>query len=241
MKCYCYETEREFIFCVEDAAGEVLKNLQSDAYWTETDGGKFVKSYPTDMGWDDAWYLDEAYKSAVICNFKRLGPSWLRGEFNCEKVLLSLAKTFADNGVEWYIIGSASEFVLGVDVSPHDIDIAVHVRDFYKVKALFTDYVIEPLGDNKGNWLVRYFGKLCIDGASVDVAADDKMNGENRDVPYDIVNWNGYELHIEPLLIRYRTEINRGRDDRIKAIEAYMEAYMNKENGGENNGHQENR
>lgn len=222
MKCFCYETETKFIFCVEGAEGKIYENLLADQYWTKTDEDKFIKIYPLDTGWDDAWYMKPEYKEAVIKNFARLGQSWIEGIFDWKSVLLQLAKMFAENGVEWYIIGSTSEAVLGVGIKPHDIDIAVHTKDFYKVKDLTYGYVIEPLGDNKGNWLVRYFGKLCVDGASVDIAADDKLNMENNRHLYEKVSWNGYEVFITPLRNRYEVEKHRDRGDRIKAIEAYM-------------------
>jgi len=222
MKCYCYETKTEFIYCVEGATGAVYENLQADRYWTKTADDKFIKIYPLDTGWDDAWYCAPEYKNAVINNFARLGQSWLEGVFDWEKVLSFLVQKFVANGIEWYIIGSVSEATLDVNIKPHDIDIVVHTKDFYKVKDLFRDYTIEPLGDNKGNWLVRYFGKLCVDGASVDIAADDKMNLENCQRPYEKAKWNGYDVYIEPLKIRCEVEIQRGRKDRIKAIEEYM-------------------
>lgn len=222
MKFYCYETETEFIFCVENAKGKIYENLQADRFWTKADDDKFVKIYPMDTGWDDAWYLIPEYKEAVKNNFTRLGQSWIKGIFDWKAVLSLLAQLFKENEIEWYIIGSASEAVLGVDVIPHDLDIAVHTKDFYKVKDLTCEYVIEPLGDNKGNWLVRFFGKLCVNGASVDVAADEKLNIENNREHYEKVLWNGYDVYITPLRERYEVEIQRDRKDRIKAIEKYM-------------------
>ena len=222
MKCYCYENKMKFIYCVENAVGRIYENLQIDRYWTKTDDGKFIKIYPMDTGWDDAWYLVPGYKEAVINNFANLGQSWLEGVFNWKKVLLFLARKFAENGIEWYIIGSISEAVLGVEITPHDIDIVVHTKDFYKVRDLFREYTVEPLGDNKGNWLVQYFGKLCIDGASVDVAADDKMNIENHKPRYEKTMWNGYSMFILPIKARYNIELQRDRKDRIEVIEKFM-------------------
>ena len=76
MKCCCYETETEFIYCVEGARGEIYNKLQTDNYWTKTNDDRFIKIYPIDTGWDDAWYLDSSYKEAVINNFARMGQSW---------------------------------------------------------------------------------------------------------------------------------------------------------------------
>ena len=222
MKCYCYETEKEFIYCVEGAKGSAFDSLAADQYWAKTVEDKFIKTYPMDTGWDDAWYLNPEYKEAVKTNFARMGQAWIEREFDWKSVLSLLAQLFKENGIEWYIIGSTSEAVLGVDIFPHDIDIVVHTKDFYKVKNLTHEYVVEPLGDNKGNWLVRYFGKLCVNGASVDIAADDKLNIENNCEHYEKASWNGYEVYITPLSERYEVEIQRNRKDRITAIEEYM-------------------
>jgi len=216
MKCYCYETEIEFIFCVEDADMKFEDNLKA-AWWKKIDK-RFIKVYPKEM--DDG--VDGEDKEIIKRNFARLGQSMFEGIFDWKKVLLLLAQKFADNRIEWYIIGSTSEAVLGVNINPHDIDIIVHTRDFYKVKSIFSDYVVEPFVDNKGTWLVRYFGRLCIDGAIVDIAADEKMNLENHQHQYDKVSWNDYDIFIEPLQVRHQTELDRNREERIMGIEEYM-------------------
>lgn len=164
--------------------------------------------------------VDAYDKELVKRNFARLGQSMFEGVFDWKNVLLLIAQKFLDNGIEWYIIGSTSEAVLGVNIKPHDIDIIVHTKDFYKVKNIFSDYVVEPFVDNKGTWLVRYFGRLCLDGALVDIAADEKMNLGNHQ--YDKVSWNDYDIFIEPLQVRYQTELDRNREERIKAIDEYM-------------------
>ncbi len=222
MKLYCYETESMFVFCVENPNEEILHNLQSHPYWAKTDDSKFIKVYPMDTGWDDAWYLDLAYKKTISSNFARLGESWIKGKFDWKSVLSKLARMFLENQIEWYIIGSASEAVLGVNVNPHDLDIVVHTRDFYKVKALTLEYVIEPLCDNKGSWIYRYFGKLCVDGASVEIVADERLNMDNARKRYERVIWKGYEVYITPLHERYAVEIKRGRKDRIEVMEQHM-------------------
>jgi hypothetical protein len=43
MKCYCYETETEFVFCVEDADAKLEDNLKA-AWFKKTDKG-FIKIY----------------------------------------------------------------------------------------------------------------------------------------------------------------------------------------------------
>jgi len=56
-----------------------------------------------------------------------------------------------------------------------------------------------------------------------DIAADEGMNLENHQHRYDKVTWNGYDIFIEPLQDRYQVELERDRDERIRAIEDYMQ------------------
>jgi hypothetical protein len=37
-----------------------------------------------------------------------------------------------------------------------------------------------------------------------------------------MVSWNDYDVFIEPLQVRYQTELERKREERIMAIEEYM-------------------
>jgi len=148
-----------------------------------------------------------------------MGSIMFQGVFAWESTLLSLAKKFSENGVEWYLFGSSCEIVRGIDVKPNDIDIIVHTKDFYKVKDIFPDNIVEPFVDNKDTWLVRYFGRLCVGGAIVDIVASEKMNSENH--RYDKVIWNGFDLHIQPFQTRYAIETKRNRADRLKMMEEY--------------------
>jgi hypothetical protein len=221
MKCYCYETDTEFVFCAEGAS-EKQEEILKDAWWKKS-GDWFLKIYPIVDTVHGAWYNNTEEKEALKRNFARLGPSMFDGTFDWKSNLMYLAEKFKETGIEWYVIGSISEAVRGVKIQPGDMDIIVHTKDFFKVKTLSPENVIEPFVDNHGTWLVRYFGRLCVDGAIIDIAADDKMNLENDGHRYEKVMFEGHELWIEPLQDRYQVEIERKREDRIKAIEAYIE------------------
>ncbi|MCL2168476.1 MAG: hypothetical protein FWB74_00460, partial [Defluviitaleaceae bacterium] len=196
VKYHCYETDAEFVYCVEGAEGKIYKALEADMYWTKTDDGKFVKIYPTNTGFEDAWYLDASYKQVISDNFSRYGQSFIAQNFNWERVLKFIAEKFLDSGIKWYLTGSVTRAVSDADVKPKDIDIIVHTDDFYKVKELFKEYTIEPFVDNKGSWVIRYFGKLLIRGACVDIAADEKMDAKISQSAYEKVDWNGHEIFV---------------------------------------------
>lgn len=229
MEFYIYENNSQFVYCVENPEGRVYEKLKDDPFWTKTEPNKFIKSYPLDTNWDDAWYLDKKYKEIIINNFSKHGKAWIEQVFDWKSVLLFLAKIFKENQIEYWITGSVSEALLGLNIIPNDIDIVVHTKDFYKVKDLTFNYAIEPLGDNKGAWIIRYFGKLIIDGASVDIASDEKMNVENLKIPYEKISWEGYDLCITSLKSRYEIELMRKRADRIKIIEEYLDSKQMKD------------
>lgn len=207
MKCYCYETESEFLLCVEDVEEKYVDNVK--AAWFKKYEDKFLKIYPKTV----------TEKELIKKNFERLGESMFLNSGDWKNALLTFAKKSSENKIKWYITGSVSEAVLGVDINPHDIDIVIHERDFFKVKDVFGDFLVEPFVDNNGTWVVRYFGRLCIDGVMIDVVADEKRNEENYF--YETIQWNGYSLKVEPLQARYEIELQRDRKDRIHAIKKY--------------------
>ena len=107
MKCYCYETETEFVFCVEDADAKLEDNLKA-AWFKKTDKG-FIKIYNKEM---ESNGVNAEDKEFVKRNFARLGQSMFEGAFDWKNALLLLAQKFMDNRIEWYIIGSISELCL---------------------------------------------------------------------------------------------------------------------------------
>jgi hypothetical protein len=209
MECYCIEKDEKFIFCIENAEGKYIENIEHA--WFKLDNDKYIKEYPNNF--DD--------KKIIKNNFKRLGKEMFESKGDWKKSLLIFAKKCFENNIEWYITGSISEAIIGVEIIPHDIDIITHERDFYKIKELFINYLVEPFVDNKGTWVVQYFGRICIDGVMFDIAADKKMNSENYD--YENITWENYKIKKEPLLKRYEIEKRRNREERIKKIEEYME------------------
>jgi hypothetical protein len=186
MKCYCYETDLKFVFCAEKVEPEYEKNLLQA--WFHKSDTLFIKEYPKDL--ENA----NEDKKNLSANFRKLAPTMFEGIFDWQISLLNISEKFLKHNIEWYVIGSVSKIIRGVKIEPHDIDIIVHTKDFYKVKNIFKDNIIEPFVDNKNNWVVRYFGRLCVNGAMVDIASDIKMNSENKH--YDKISWKDYQILI---------------------------------------------
>lgn len=61
--------------------------------------------------------------------------------------LLEFAKICKDNGIIWYLTGSASDVVRGVDVLPHDLDIEIYSKHWRKAQEAFKRYLAMKMGD----------------------------------------------------------------------------------------------
>lgn len=232
MKCYCYEADAQFIFCVEDVKGAQLEELILHMAWTKTDG-KFLMPYPLNA------FANQGEKELISDNFHRLGQSMfdaLLSGIAWEKPLEMVAKKFNENGIEWYIVGSVGDALRGLDVQPLDIDLVVRTKDYYKAKDVcyqsFPDSIVAPFTENGSICPLKYFGRMFLAGALVEVAADEVWNLESRRqgfgrfTPpisgYEKASWHGHDIYVESLQLRQQIEIARKRKDRIEAFEKFM-------------------
>jgi len=210
MKCYCYEKDNKFVWCVENAPQD---DFNSRGF--EKVGDKYFREYPLK---EFHWAED---KRIIAKNFARLGASYFLCKGDWKIAMATFAQKCKANNLKWYTTGSISEALMGVDIKPGDIDIIAHTSDFFKMREIFSAYTIEPFVDNKGNWILRYFARLCIDGCQIEIAADESRNEENH--LYEPITWQSYDLKVEPLKERYAIEVQRNRQDRVDAIKKYMQ------------------
>jgi len=201
--------------------------------WEKADG-KFLMSYSQNA------FSDQREKELISNNFSRFGQAMFESSlsgFDWKKPLELLAQKFNENGIEWYIVGSVGDAIRGVDIKPFDIDIVVHTRDFYRAKEICYDsfpdsVIIWPFAENEAINPLRYFGRLFLAGALIEVAADETWNLESRQQgfygftspvsQYEKASWNGHAVYLESLQLRYQIEKARNRKDRVKALKKYF-------------------
>ncbi len=214
MKCYGKKTKNELVLYVDDVEAQYEENVIAGWYKKTASGYcKIFNMTDKDNGVTDA-------DISIICaNFSKLGPVMFEGCLDWKKALLIIADKFSENNIEWYVFGSVSDVLRGINIIPHDLDIIVHTKDFVKVKDIFLDCVVEPFMDCKNNWIVRYFGRMSILNSYVDVVAAESLNAENHS--YDNISWNGHNILIELFDNRYNLELKRNRPERIKAMDEY--------------------
>lgn len=210
MKCYCKETESEFIFCVEDAPESAWDEVEMAFFQKEETC--FYKKYPNDI----------PDKEIISKNFSIYAPDmFLRKYFDWEKALDTFYNIAKENSINWYLAGSMVATIRGIEIVPHDIDITVNVEDFEKTRVAFSKYIIEPFVDNGGSWVVRYFGRLCISGVMIDIAADQSLQPHNMEL--DDVCWRHYSLKTETLQKCFDINVIRNRSEHAQKIKVFLD------------------
>ena len=168
-------------------------------------------------------YQGEIFKAEqIIRNFNRLMPdAFDKGDW--KDALLEFARICKDNGIIWFLTGSACDAVRGIDVLPHDLDIEIFSKHWDKAQEVLSDCIVEPFIETKG-WARNYFGRIVLANTLVDVVADDKYDFPNY--VYEPFEWKGYTLWLEPFMSRYNIEKQRGRLERLEAFEKYIALKM---------------
>lgn len=209
MRCSTFRDDEAFVLCVDDVPPALAPVLEGAFF--QRDGARFVKRYPASV--DD--------QDAVTANFSRLAPAMFTGQdADWESALETFATRCAKAGIEWYATGSVCDALRGIAVTPHDLDLVTHTRDFWRARDIFRPGMVEPFVDNGGTWVVRYFGRICLSAVQIDLVADPSRNGDVH--CYEAIEWRGHRIRIEPFEVRYRTEIERDRRDRVAAFEAFL-------------------
>jgi len=222
MKCYSYKTDSQLILCAENVKSTELEDTVLHMGWKK-DGVRFILPYQQQA------FPNQGEEELISGNFVRSGQAMYEASlfgFDWKRPLEILTQKFMENGIEWYIVGSISDAVRGIKVKPFDMDIVIHTKDYYKVKEIFyrnyPDSIMQPFTDIQDTCPLKYFGRMFLAGAMIDVAADEGWNMENRKPKYEKISWKGYDVYIDDLQLRYKIELARKRKDRIVAIEEYM-------------------
>jgi hypothetical protein len=101
--------------------------------------------------------------------------------------------------------------------------------DVAKISDIFSDHLIEPIVDTNG-WVTKDFG-VIFRHARIDIASDPQESLDDPEPidcgPYakanlEEVNWRGFVIRVPPLQLSLNVNKQRGRTDRVEAIENYL-------------------
>jgi len=208
MKCYCKDDGEQFTFYVENSPEYCWDEIEKAFF--QRNGDVFTKAYPS--------FIRD--KTIIADNFARFAPDmFLRSAFCWEAALEEFCRLAQNNGIRWCLIGSMTAVIRGIDIVPHDIDIVVSVDDFEKAREVFLPFIIEPFVDNGGTWVVRYFGRICIAGVMIDIAADKRFDESND---WDFYRWKNFLISAEGLDRFYEVNVARKRLDYACKIKEYL-------------------
>ena len=177
---------------------------------------------------------DYPYLEQVRKNFRKNGKKMFDqlgyfAKVPWEKALLSFCRIIEGHNIDWWLTGSCATCLREIDFQPHDIDIMIHSKDVGKISDIFSTYLIEPIIDTNG-WVTKDFGVIFL-YARIDIASD-PVKSLDDPIPIDcgptaknnleIINWKGYTIKIPPILYQLNANRLRGREERVKMIETYL-------------------
>ncbi len=155
-------------------------------------------------------------------------------EVKWEKALLEFCRITKENNLDWWLTGSCSACIRGIDFNPHDVDIMFDSKDIDRFREVFSEYFIEPLLDT-GGWVTKDFGVLFLHGR-IDLASDPSPAIDDPD-PVDCgptalnqlqtIQWNGYTIKVPPIEFMINANRRRGRTERVEKLEEYLREKTN--------------
>jgi len=205
---------------------EKYREIFNMCFYKEEEG-VFYKDFPSEY----------PHINKIRGNFEKHGKTMFAqlGYFSdvpWSNALLSFCRMIEGHEIDWWLTGSCASCLRGIELNPHDIDIMIDSRDVAELADIFSDFLIEPIVDT-GGWLTKDFGVIFI-GARVDIASD-PVESLDDPLPVDCgptarknletISWNGFSVRIPPIEFQLNANRLRGRVERVKLIEEYMESH----------------
>jgi hypothetical protein len=99
------------------------------------------------------------------------------------RVLVILAEQLESSKTSWALTGSTSLALQGVDLIPNDIDILTDEAGAYAIAKLFSKHVLVPVSFKKSPKYESHFGRLEIEGVSVELMGELRVFRGGRWLP----------------------------------------------------------
>jgi hypothetical protein len=179
-------------------------------------GERFVRAVPADAVYMDIVleHLRLHLETTLLQKTGMLAMPW-------EGALETVISRVEPVGIDWALIGGAALTVQGVEVTPGDIDVITDVDGASRFTELFLDCLLEPTVDRGA---FGFFGR-AFPGVLLEWLGNER--GERGvwsldSVPFQTVRWRGHELSVPTLDVYLQIEKQRGRHDRVAAIQEVL-------------------
>ena len=200
----------------EDEAGAFEADPEFLVVGVEFDGTAYRRSFPAGTPYLDITLrnLRRLYPAVLDQARDRVVPDW-------DRAVGLVLERLADTGVQWMLIGGAALAVQGVNVRPADVDVITDVNGATTMNELFADCLITPAVE-VSEW--GCFGR-AFHGARIEWAGNEPNENPglwNLGDPQRVVSWRAHEVRVALLETYLGIERDRGRTDRVAAIEAAL-------------------
>ena len=136
-----------------------------------------------------------------------------------EKALDYFCVKARESHIDFCLIGSVTASIRGVNIIPHDIDIIVNVKDFWKARDAFKDNIFKPFAEY-AEGVVNYFGKILVNDVVIDISAKPhNMYGRHT---IEMLCWNGHIIKSQTLELLQKVYQKNNRLEYSKAIDEYF-------------------
>ena len=147
--------------------------------------------------------------------------------YECIKVLLEVFSSLEQN---WAFTGSVGQYIQGMELSPHDIDIQTNKQGAYSINKLLSKYCIEQVYFKESEKIRSYFGVFKTDSVKIEVMGDiQKLVNDSwtpkTDLKSEIVmiDWKGMKIPVMDLGYELHAYHDMGRFERAELIKKFLQ------------------
>lgn len=218
----CRAEGNDVLFVVRDLPERYCAAAR--AVGLEPVAGGLARRFPA-----ESLYVERAYR-----NFARLLEEYLSAEAGerpnrWDAALEAFLNAIKGQGLNWFLVGSASLAVRGLAVIPGDIDLATDAVGARRMAELLPDALIEPILPVTG-WICDWWGRAWL-GARVEWVGDVHAEvdspapadfGPAAAARLDTIEWRGHVLRVPPLYLMLAVSERRGLIERAALIRRAM-------------------
>jgi hypothetical protein len=107
-----------------------------------------------------------------------------------------------DSSVAWALTGSLAFRLRGIEVPVKDIDLQTDADGAYEIERRLKKYVVEPVQFRSSPKIRSHFGKLLVDGVSVEMMGDiEKLTPDGSWLPTPPLHTITERIHYDGLSI----------------------------------------
>jgi hypothetical protein len=147
------------------------------------------------------------------------------------KVIQEIMNRLKGNAITWVVTGSLGMALQGVPVEIHDIDIQTDQNGAYEIEKRFAEYGIQSVHYLESERMRSHFGKLEIDGITVDIMGDiqKRLDDQSWETSVEIERYRRWvevgEMRIPVLSLEYEYQayLTLGRSDKAEMLRSWLQ------------------